>query len=515
MVIVSLIGGLANQLYQYAVGRRMAHKLNTELKIDSKNKPAYKPGAYHGHYRLGAFNIQATLATPEEIERVSKDGTRKVLLADSDFENFQGDVFYPRLQMDEKYFADIRELLLQEITLKEPLSSNAQAWKEKILAADCSVSLHIRRGDFLNPFHMHIYGNLPLDYYQTCVAELKKVIPNFTVFVFSNDLKWVEENLKLDVPTEFVKGCPSDDEEFVLMSLCKHNIIANSGFSWWAAWLNQNPDKKIFSPDHRGVHRTHEIIFPERWTKIPVDYGKSLPDSLPPLLSVIFYVGNGNPKVALKNSGILNATVSDYELILIDDTAADNGVSCRDFEGIRRLTLIKGNKKIGKAAAYNAALNLSHGIFILFIDAGGGGEKNIYYRQGLNRYICDLWGHSAKALPDIIYFVRRLEENEKGNKVVEGIKDKRFSVVTEEQFKQTVHTTNLVDEPLQELKETAREALGASLGSKIFSRNFLMNNPLRFDEKLAPNIESTFLADALRYSKSLTIPPLIFYVKLQ
>lgn len=514
MIIVSLIGGLANQLYQYAAGRRAAHKLNTELKIDRSKKATYKPGAHHGGYRLGAFNVQSTLATPEEIERVKKDGQRKLPLSDSDFENFQGDIFYSNLRMDEKYFADIRDLLLKEITLKDPLSPVAQAWREKILAAECAVSLHIRRGDFLVSFRLHTYGHLPLDYYETCVAELKKVVPNFTVFVFSNDLKWVEENLKLDVPMEFVKGCPSDDEEFVLMSLCKHNIIANSGFSWWAAWLNQNPDKKVFSPDHRGVHHTHEISLPKSWTKIPVDYGKTLPDSLPPLLSVIFYVENDNPKVALKNSGILSATVCDYELILIDDTAADDENSLRDFEDVRRLTLIKGNKKIGKAAAYNAALNLSRGIFILFMDVGGG-EKNIYYRQGLNRYIVGFWEHSRQALPDVIYLVRRLEENAKGNKVVEGIKDKKFSVVAEDQFKNLIHTTKLVGEQLQELKGTAREAFVASLGTKIFSRNFLMGNPLRFDENLAANVESAFLADALKYSRDLILSPMTFYVKLK
>ena len=142
-------------------------------------------------------------------------------------------------------------------------------------------------------------------------------------------------------------------------------------------------------------------------------------------------------------------------------------------------------------------------------------EKNIYYRQGLNRYICGLYEGNNKALPDVTYLAHRLGEDAKGNKTIEGFKDKKFSVVAEEQFKSLVHTTKFVGEQLRELKETAREAFVASLGSKIFSRNFLMNNPLRFDEKLAANVESAFLADALKYSQNVFVTPFTFYAKLK
>lgn len=77
------------------------------------------------------------------------------------------------------------------------------------------------------------------------MAELKKTFSNLTAFVFSDDLEWVKENLKLDVPMEFVANCESDNEEFHLMSLCEHTIIANNTFSRWAAWLNFNPEKKF------------------------------------------------------------------------------------------------------------------------------------------------------------------------------------------------------------------------------------------------------------------------------
>ena len=231
-----------------------------ELKLDISRVRPYK-GDNHDYYRLGAFNIHEVFATPEEIKSVRETGTTPN--SAQELENIQGDIYIQgNYAHSERFFASIIDIIRSDFTLKNPLSPNAEAWRQKILSSECSVSMHFRHGDFLR----HVSGNIkikpwfnitPLDYYYTCLDILKHKYSHLpTVFVFSDNLPWVEENLHLDVPTEFVDYCATDDEEWILMSLCKHNIIASSTFSRTASSLNANPDKKIFAP----VASTAEVV---------------------------------------------------------------------------------------------------------------------------------------------------------------------------------------------------------------------------------------------------------------
>ena len=266
MIIAQLSGGLGNQFYQYALARRLAYELKTELKIDKSRVRAFRgeKTQYHNYYRLGAFNIHEVFATPEEIERVRKTGTTPN--SPQELENLQGDIYIQgNYAHDERFFASIIDIIRRDFTLKNPLSPNAEAWRQKILSAECSVSMHFRHGDFLKLVSGDIKINpwfniTPIVYYYTCLNILKhryNTPPHLpTVFVFSDDMPWVKKNLHLDVPTEFVEYCATDDEEWILMSLCKHNIIASSTFSRTAASLNATPDKKIFAP----IYTTAEVV---------------------------------------------------------------------------------------------------------------------------------------------------------------------------------------------------------------------------------------------------------------
>src|SRR5690606_26072631 len=114
-----------------------------------------------------------------------------------------------------------------------------------------SVSLHVRRGDYVQLQSAHnFHGVLPLTYYKRAILLLKEKLERFTIFVFSDDLDWVRSNLQAETPVVYV-DYRSDDKtatDLALMSLCKHNIIANSSFSWWGAWLNRNPGKQVIAP---------------------------------------------------------------------------------------------------------------------------------------------------------------------------------------------------------------------------------------------------------------------------
>ena len=209
MIIANMQGGLGNQLFQYAAGRRLAYALDTELKINFSGK----------QYELNAFNIQENFSTPEEIAT-----TKLVKYAGGALSSFIPQVLElpDNIQLkgwleNERYFTDIADIIRKEFTLKNPLSPTAEAWREKILAAECAVSMHFRRGDFLRLGHLPQFAVVPLEYYLTALKQLAELKP--TVFVFSDDLPWCKENLKLDVPTEFVEGC-KNYEDLHLISLC-------------------------------------------------------------------------------------------------------------------------------------------------------------------------------------------------------------------------------------------------------------------------------------------------------
>ena len=195
MIITYIKGGIGNQLYQYAAGRRLAHKWNTELKLDltfyehDKLRP----------YALNLFNIQESIATPEEISAMKKVAEPQSSSFLPKVLNLPDNVWLDGYWQHEEYFADISNILRREFTLKISLSSAAQRWEEKILAAKSSVSLHFRHGDFVyspvNQAMPNTFAIAPLSYYYECIEILKREYKNLTLFVFSDNLKWCKENL--------------------------------------------------------------------------------------------------------------------------------------------------------------------------------------------------------------------------------------------------------------------------------------------------------------------------------
>lgn len=136
-----------------------------------------------------------------------------------------------------------------------------------------AVSLHIRRGDYLEPKHWENTGSVcQLPYYQNAIAAIRKQLDNPVFYVFSDDLAWVKENLPLDnaVYIDWNKG---DDswQDMMLMSHCRRHIICNSTFSWWGAWLDPHKDKTVIVPERWFRHTETPYIYPEGWTKVPIN----------------------------------------------------------------------------------------------------------------------------------------------------------------------------------------------------------------------------------------------------
>lgn len=300
MIIVRLIGGLGNQMFQYAVGRHLAEKNSTLLKLDLSGFETCKLRRYELH----CFEIGQHVATIEEIETFKRESNTRLskliynIGKKLSFSNYptsdfyqdniiinekhfsfdpsvleaKGNIYLDGYWQSEKYFSAIRDILLREFTIKyEQDYRNMEL--AKLIRSTESVSIHIRRGDYVHePVTNQYHGFCSLDYYQKAVNQIVQKIPNCHFYVFSDDPLWVSENFKLDYPATLVdhNDASTNYEDLRLMSLCRHNIIANSSFSWWGAWLNSNPEKIVCAPERWFNDPTLDTrdLIPESWIKI-------------------------------------------------------------------------------------------------------------------------------------------------------------------------------------------------------------------------------------------------------
>lgn len=293
MIIVKLIGGLGNQMFQYAMARRIAYVHNVSLKLDItgfNNCTGDTPRSYE----LKHLNVIENFSSKKEIEKFKiKKGfyvsiskfkeffipyykrsyiREKSKRFDPNILKLSGNAYLEGYWISEKYFKDIDNIIRREFTVKPKIDSINKQLAQTI--RDCeAVSLHIRRGDYVsNPQANKFHGLCSLDYYYKAIKILTQKIKNPHFFIFSDDPEWVKENLNIQASVEFIAHNSSDKnyEDLRLMSLCKHNIIANSTFSWWGAWLNENPKKIVIAPKkwfNIGDIDTLDII-PELWEKI-------------------------------------------------------------------------------------------------------------------------------------------------------------------------------------------------------------------------------------------------------
>lgn len=194
-----------------------------------------------------------------------------------------------------EYFNNIKDILLKEFTLKMPLDSKNQSSKRHILDSKTSISLHVRRGDYINLSDFFVI--LDSIYYNGALNAIKKRLQNIeskpVVFIFSDDILWCKnvllQNLDSNITQYFsFEFMENNDEgnaafELELMKSCKHNIIANSTFSWWAAYLNTNPHKIIIAPnkflhtpESKKSTSLQEYVLKSDWIKIDIKTGNEI-----------------------------------------------------------------------------------------------------------------------------------------------------------------------------------------------------------------------------------------------
>ena len=286
MIIVQLKGGLGNQLFQYAAGRQLSEKHNVQLKFDLSFLNAEFKNQTHTkrYFELNNFNINAEIASEKEIQAIRKQRWKNIFTPiwlkerESDLynqfckagKNCYLDCYF----QSEKYFINISKQIRKELIFRESLTEADWIEIKNRINDSNSVSLHFRRGDYIeNPIINEFHGVCSIDYYHKAIKTIAEKVENPYFFIFSDDIQWVIQNFKIDFPTVFIeKKDENMHSDFQLMSLCKHNIIANSSYSWWAAWLNNNENKIVIAPEKwfantEKQNKTTDLI-PEKWLKL-------------------------------------------------------------------------------------------------------------------------------------------------------------------------------------------------------------------------------------------------------
>jgi hypothetical protein len=266
MIIIKIQGGLGNQMFQYALGRNLSLIHNVPFKIDSSYlRSANQSGR---SFCLDNFNAVLDEATEEEInayrstfqkilDRLRLESKKKKIsdiLRNPDifYQNVlnRSDGYFDGFWNNEKYFKERENVIKQDFKLKKPFEQKALEMSKKIDSEQNATSLNIRRGDYISIQKIaNVFNELNFSYYEQAMKIILEKHSDAHFFISSDDIGWVKENFPKNYPVTFV-SCPEivDYEELTLMSLCKHNIIANSTFSWWAAWLNQNLNKIVIAP---------------------------------------------------------------------------------------------------------------------------------------------------------------------------------------------------------------------------------------------------------------------------
>lgn len=285
MITVKLNGGLGNQLFQYSLGRALSLKYDVPLRIDAS---VYKFYDVHP-FRLNSYSIAGELYSRSgKIYRflnstkmqsnLKKLNLRKNVYIEKSIEYdpdviTMGDdvVLYGYFQ-SEKYFSSVRNVLLQDLQINQHQKECCGQVVNEIVSQEC-VSLHVRRGDYVtNSEANKVHGICGLNYIYEAVSIIRNQTgsSNLKVFVFSDDIEWCRANIDLE-NLYFVEGNDDSPEvDLFLMSLCSHNIIANSTFSWWGAWLNQNPKKIVICPRQwfRSNSLSDRDIVPDNWLRL-------------------------------------------------------------------------------------------------------------------------------------------------------------------------------------------------------------------------------------------------------
>lgn len=290
MIVVRIWEGLGNQLFQYAFGRKLqylGHRVYFDVEQDHSSDYSYFYSKRQ--YELSALKVKVRQAPVHILEKYDfiKQGSRKDKMIyelsrmglwkykyieennawdyAGEYDRLRGDYYIKGWFQRPFFFEDIRETLIKEIRPVHKITISKEL--ALLLESPNTVSVHIRKGDYKISAHSF----LPVQYYQKAIKYMNEKLDNPQYIFFSTDMGWVKEKLGYE-PNYFYMdqfGEFKDFEELMIMSRCSNNIISNSTFSWWAAWLNQNADKTVLAPNGwSGSEKVSDCMLSEDWIRI-------------------------------------------------------------------------------------------------------------------------------------------------------------------------------------------------------------------------------------------------------
>lgn len=278
MRLIKMTGGLGNQLFIYALYLRMRRDF-PHTYIDLSDMQHYK--VHHGYEMRRVFGLPRTeVCFPQAFKKVVEFLFFRTIL-----ERKQGGslrayrepqgwplLYFKGFYQHEKYFLDIEEEVRKAFTF-DMTQANAQsiALADALARESRSVSLHVRRGDYLLPQHFASVGGVCSEaYFRNALTAVRERVDNPRFYVFSDDMQWVREQLALPADTVYVDWNTGEDswQDMMLMSRCRHHIISNSTFSWWGAWLNPRADKLVVAPNRWTKQSDDTSILPPSWLQV-------------------------------------------------------------------------------------------------------------------------------------------------------------------------------------------------------------------------------------------------------
>ena len=278
MRLIKMIGGLGNQMFIYAFYLQMRKRF-PGTRIDLSDMRHYH--AHNGYELDRVFGIsdrEFCIAKP--LKKVLEFLFFKVILERKQnletMEAFTKSYAYPFLYFkgfyqSERFFKDVEGEVRQAFAFDlNKANAESQTLARQIKENPHAVSLHVRRGDYMEPKFYKRYGTVCSQaYFQRAVEMMLAQVPQAHFYIFSDDVEWVQQNLRLPRATVVSCNRGADSwQDMMLMSLCRHNIICNSTFSWWGAWLNTNPEKRVIAPSRWLADVDMPYIIPETWIKV-------------------------------------------------------------------------------------------------------------------------------------------------------------------------------------------------------------------------------------------------------
>ena len=280
MVKTKLLGGLGNQMFQYAIAKNLSLRNKTKLYLDLSSllSRGEAVGYTFRDFELDIFDIKYSIENkkPKTLITRLKSKIRPLKVVRERDHTFhpevlmlRGNIYLDGHWQNENYFTDIKTNILEDFSFKIPPDPSNEELLRQIMGVN-SVSVHFRRGDYVtNPNANDYHGICSDEYYITALNIIQREVPNPHFFVFSDDIEAIKSSFTFNTDVTYVDNNPGKKsyEDMRLMAACQHNIIANSSFSWWGAWLNRNPQKKVIAPKNWFKQLESDIV-PKEWIKI-------------------------------------------------------------------------------------------------------------------------------------------------------------------------------------------------------------------------------------------------------